>query len=66
MKLTDEQWEIFESLLPKPVKRADGKGRLYVDNRAILNSILYIMRTGAPWHDMLSRHSAYHACHRRF
>ncbi len=48
MELTDEQWVVVELLLPQPVKRADGKGRLRVDNRAILNGILWIMRTGAP------------------
>jgi transposase len=39
MDLTDEQW-------------ADGKGRPRVGNRAIFNGILWVMRTGAPWHDM--------------
>ena len=66
MDLTDEQWAVVEPLLPKPVKRADGKGRPRVDNRAILNGILWIMRTGAPWHDMPSRYPAYQTCHRRF
>jgi len=41
MDLTDEQWTIVEPLLPKPAKRADGKGRPRVDNRAILNGILW-------------------------
>ena len=40
MDLTDEQWAVVEPLLPKPVMRADGKGRPRVDNRAILNGIL--------------------------
>ncbi|MFM8877150.1 MAG: transposase, partial [Anaerolineae bacterium] len=50
MDLTDEQWAVVEALLPKPKKRADGKGRPRVDNRSILNGILWVMRTGAPWH----------------
>jgi len=66
MELTDEQWTIVEPLLPKPVKRADGKGRPRVDNRAILNGILWVMRTGAPWHDMPNRYPPYQTCHRRF
>ena len=66
MELTDEQWAIVEPLLPKPVKRSDGKGRPRVDNRAILNGILWIMRTGAPWHDMPNRYPPYQTCHRRF
>ncbi len=66
MDLTDEQWTIVEPLLPKPAKRADGKGRPRVDNRAILNGILWVMRTGAPWHDMPNRYPPYQTCHRRF
>jgi transposase len=66
MDFTDEQWIVIEPLLPKPVKRADGKGRPRVDNRAILNGILWVMRTGAPWHDMPSRYPPYQTCHRRF
>ncbi|CAG1014299.1 hypothetical protein ANRL4_05171 [Anaerolineae bacterium] len=66
MDLTDEQWTVIEPILPKPVKRADGRGRPRVDNRAILNGILWVMRTGAPWHDMPSRYPPYQTCHRRF
>jgi hypothetical protein len=66
MDLTEEQWAVVEPLLPKPVKRADGKGRPRVDNRAILNGVLWVMRTGAPWHDMPNRYPPYQTCHRRF
>jgi transposase len=66
MELTDEQWKLVEPLLPKPMKRRDGKGRPRVDNRAILNGILWVMRTGAPWHDMPDRYPPYQTCHRRF
>ncbi|MBV6451630.1 MAG: IS5 family transposase ISDds9 [Anaerolineales bacterium] len=66
MDLTDEQWAVVEPLLPKTVKRADGKGRPRVESRAILNGILWVMRTGAPWHDMPNRYPPYQTCHRRF
>ena len=66
MDLTEEQWAIVEPLLPRSVKRADGKGRPRLDNRAILNGILWVMRTGAPWHDMPNRYPPYQTCHRRF
>jgi transposase len=46
MDLKDEQWAIVEALLPKVARRADGKGRARVDDRAILNGILWVMRTG--------------------
>ena len=66
MDLTNEQWAVVEPLLPKPVKRIGGKGRPRVDNRAILNGLLWVMRTGAPWHNMPNRYPSYQTCHRRF
>ena len=66
MDLKDEQWAIVAPLLPKAVRRADGKGRPRVDDRAILNGILWVLRTGAAWHDMPNRYPAYQTCHRRF
>ena len=66
MDLKDEQCAIVAPLLPKAVRRADGKGRPRVDDRAILNGILWVLRTGAAWHDMPNRYPAYQTCHRRF
>jgi transposase len=66
MDLKDEQWAVVEPLLPKVERRADGKGRPRVDDRAILNGILWVLRTGAPWHDMPNRYPPYQTCHRRF
>ncbi len=66
MDLKDEQWEVVKPLLPQPPKRADGKGRPRVDDRAILNGILWILRTGAPWADLPERYPPYQTCHRRF
>jgi transposase len=65
-ELNDEQWEILEPLLPKPCKRADGKGRPRRDDRQILNGILWILRSGARWQDLPARFPPYQTCHRRF
>lgn len=48
MDLSNEQWAVVEPLLPVPPVRADGKGRLRIESRSILDSILWILRTGAP------------------
>ena len=32
----------------------------------MLNGILWILRTGAPWKDLLGRYPSYQTCHRRF
>ena len=66
MDLTDEQWTVVQPLIPAPPKRADGRGRPRIDDRAILNGILWIMRTGAQWMDMPERYPSYQTCHRRF
>jgi transposase len=66
MDLTDEQWDILRPLIPKPRRRADGRGRPWRDDREVLNGILWILRTGAQWHDMPDRYPSPATCHRRF
>ncbi|WKZ34455.1 MAG: IS5 family transposase [Anaerolineales bacterium] len=66
MDIKDEQWAIVRPLLPKPVRRADGRGRPRVNDREILNGILWILRTGARWQDLPERYPPYQTCHRRF
>ena len=49
--LTDEQWNILESLFAPP--RTDGLGRPQeVDLREVVNAILYLNHSGCQW-DML-------------
>ena len=66
MDLTDEQWEVLEPLIPDPPRRADGRGRPWRDPRDVLDAILWVLRTGAPWHDLPERYPPYQTCHRRF
>jgi transposase len=66
MDLTNEQWGILEPLIPAPARRADGRGRPWRDNREVLNGILWVLRTGAPWKDVPERYPPYQTCHRRF
>jgi transposase len=66
MDLTDEQWAAVEPLLPKPELREDGRGRPWRDPRDVLNGILWVLRTGAPWADMPDRYPPYSTCFRRF
>jgi transposase len=66
MDLTDEQWTILEPLIPPLPVRDDGKGRPWKPTRDVLNDILWVMRTGAPWKDMPARYPPYATCHRRF
>ena len=66
MDLTDEQWKIIETILPPDRVRADRRGRPWSDRRKILNGVLWILRTGAPWHDLPPRYGPYQTGHRRF
>ena len=47
-ELDSEQWELIKPLLP-PVAAT---GRPPKDRRVILNGILWLLRTGAPWRDL--------------
>lgn len=66
MDLSERQWKRLEPLLPKPRVRKDRRGRPWRESRGVLNGILWVMRTGAPWHDLPSRYPPYQTCHRRF
>jgi transposase len=65
MDLTDVQWAVLEPTF-RPRRRLDGRGRPWTDSRAVMNGVLWVLRTGAPWHDLPSRYPPYQTCHRRF
>ncbi len=65
MDLTDQQWTIIEPLFEEK-RRPDGRGRPWRDARAVLNGVPWVLRTGAPWHDLPDRYAPYQTCHRRF
>lgn len=65
-ELTDAQWKILNDLIPEPTPRRDRRGRPWKDRRAVLNGILWVLRTGAPWADVPERYPSYQTCHRRF
>ena len=64
--LTDQQWKILDPLVPEPARRRDGRGRPWKARRAVLNGILWVLRTGAPWVELPDRYPSYQTCHRRF
>ena len=66
MDLTDKQWEVVEPFLRWKRRRQDGRGRPPKDARAVLNGVLWILRTGAPWQDLPDRYPPYQTVHRRF
>jgi transposase len=65
-ELTDEQWGLLGVLIPEPVRRADGRGRPWRDNREVMNGGLWALRSGARWQDLPERFPPYQTCHRRY
>ena len=64
MELSDKEWEIIEPLMQEPP--SDKQGRPWRGNRAVLDAILWVLRTGAPWRDGPEKYPPYQTCHRRF
>ena len=60
-ELSDEEWAIIEPLLPnKP------RGVPRVDDRRVINGILWRFRTGAPWRDVPERYGPRTTLYNRF
>ena len=60
-ELTDGEWSIIEPLLPnKP------RGIPRVDDRRVLNGILWRFRTGSPWAEVPERYGPSTTCYNRF
>src|SRR5262245_38756651 len=67
MDLTDVQWALLEPLFPrKQTQPSRLQGRPWKPAREVLNGILWVLRTGAPWHDLPDKYPPYQTCHRRF
>ena len=63
-QLTDERWAKIEPLLPK-FKRSRKGGRKPVENRRILEGILWVLRSGARWQDLPDEFPSPSTCWRR-
>jgi transposase len=60
-ELTDDEWLVIEPLLPnKP------RGVPRVDDRRVINGILWRFRTGSPWADIPERYGPHTTCYNRF
>lgn len=61
-EMSDEQWSALEP--PLPVN--DGRGRRGMDHRTVINGILWVLNTGAAWHDLPERFGSWQTIYHRF
>lgn len=61
--LTNEQWERLKPLLPPQKPHT---GRPASDHRSMVNGILWVLRTGAPWRDLPERYGPWASVYSRF
>jgi transposase len=61
-ELTDEQWQAIEPLLPP----SGTKGRPRVDDRRVINGMLYKAKTGIAWRDLPERYGPWKTIYTRF
>lgn len=63
-EITESQWSRIEHFFSQDEQTKRGRPRR--GPREVVNGILWICRTGAPWKDMPSRYPPYKICHRYF
>ena len=61
--LTDQQWAQIAPLLPGEVGRV---ARPAKSNRLMVDAIVWILRTGAPWRDLPKRFGPWQSVYTRF
>ena len=64
-ELTDRQWNQIEALFPQRA-RPGKAGRPPSDHRPIVNGILWVLHTGAPWRDLPERYGPWETVFYRF
>jgi len=60
-ELSDREWSIIKPLLPNK-----SRGVPRVDDRRVINGILWRFRTGSPWRDTPERYGPHTTCYNRF
>jgi transposase len=66
LRLRDDQWERIREHVPEEHIPDSRPGRKPVPTRAVLEAVLWILNTGAPWHLLPQCYPHYKTVHRRF
>ncbi|MED7824014.1 IS5 family transposase [Streptomyces chiangmaiensis] len=60
-ELTDQEWELLAPLIPRAVT-----GRPRVEDRQVINGMVYKIRTGVSWRDLPERYGPWKTVYTRF
>ncbi|MGW7433163.1 IS5 family transposase [Streptomyces sp. NPDC054861] len=60
-ELTNKEWDLLAPLIPAAVT-----GRPRVDDRRVINGMVYKIRTGMPWRDLPHRYGSWQTVYTRF
>ena len=64
-ELSNRLWERLKRSLPHPTHHG-GKGHPWKPHRDLINGILWILHTGAPWRDLPERYGPWQSVYDRF
>ena len=64
VRLSDAQWAQIEPHLPR-LPRSTRGGRPWIGQRAVIDGILWVLKTGARWRDLPSEYPSPATCWRR-
>ena len=62
-ELTDAQWRRVSGLM---LGKVSDPGLSGSDNRRFVNGVLWVLRSGAHWHDLPERYGKWKTAHKRF
>lgn len=62
-ELNREQWRRIEPFIPGKI---GDLGRHGADNLLFINGVLWVLRSGAHWHDLPERYGKWKTAHKRF
>ena len=63
-ELSEAEWELIKDLLPP--EKTGRKGKPCKDNRQMLNAMIWLARSGAPWRDLPERYGPWETVYSRF
>jgi transposase len=63
-ELSDDEWDQVKDLLP--IEQTGKRGRPKKDNRGMLNAMIWLARSGAPWRDLPERFGPWESVYSRF